>query len=60
MSAGAGGTSVPESAQAPARAAAPENGSRLARTGASLGAGSLALSLLAVGGYLSLIRRRPA
>ena len=60
MSAGAAGTSVPESAQAPARAAAPENGSRLARTGASLGAGSLALSLLAVGGYLSLIRRRPA
>ncbi|WP_314457606.1 5'-nucleotidase C-terminal domain-containing protein [uncultured Actinomyces sp.] len=60
MSAGAAGTSVPESAQAPARAAAPENGSRLARTGASLGAGSLALSLLAVGGYLSLLRRRSA
>ena len=60
MSAGAAGTSVPESAQAPARAAAPANGSRLARTGASLSAGSLALSLLAVGGYLSLLRRRSA
>ena len=60
MSAGAAGTSVPESAQTPARAAAPANGSRLARTGASLSAGSLALSLLAVGGYLSLLRRRPA
>ena len=60
MSAGAAGTSVPESAQVPARAAGPEGGGTLASTGASLGAGTLALALLAVGGYLSLRRRLQA
>ena len=54
---GAAGTGTPGSAQAPARAAGPEGGGPLAGTGASLGAGTLAVALLAVGGYLSLRRR---
>ena len=54
------GTGAPAAARVPDRAAGPANGSPLARTGASLNAGSLALSLLAVGGYLSLHRRLQA
>ena len=44
--------------QEPARAARPASDGPLARTGASLGAGVLALALLAAGAYLILRRRR--
>ncbi len=54
------GTGAPAAARVPDRAAGPANGSPLARTGASLNAGSLALSLLAVGGYLILRRQLQA
>ena len=57
-------TAAPAASGAPAQAAGPErpnqaaSDSPLARTGASLGAGVLALALLVVGGYLILRRRR--
>ena len=60
------GRSAPAASGAPAQAAGPErpnkaaSDSPLARTGASLGAGVLALALLVVGGYLILRRRRQA
>ena len=57
-------TAAPVASGAPAQAAGPDrpnkatSDSPLARTGASLSAGALALALLAVGGYLVLRRRR--
>ena len=57
-------TATPTASGAPAQAAGAERpnqaagDSPLARTGASLGAGVLALALLVVGGYLILRRRR--
>ena len=57
-------TVAPDAAGAPAQAAGAERPNQaasdgpLARTGASLGAGVLALALLVVGGYLILRRRR--
>ena len=59
-------TATPAASGAPAQAAGPErpnkaaSDSPLARTGASLGTGVLALALLVVGGYLILRRRRQA
>ena len=57
-------TAAPAASGAPAQAAGPErpnkaaSDSPLARTGASLSAGALALALLVVGGYLILRRRQ--
>jgi len=57
-------TDTPAASGAPAQAAGPErpnkaaSDSPLARTGASLSAGALALALLVVGGYLILRRRQ--
>ena len=57
-------TAAPAASGAPAQAAGPErpdqaaSDSPLARTGASLGVGVLALALLVVGGYLILRRRQ--
>lgn len=57
-------TAAPAASEAPAQAAGAERPNRatsdgpLARTGASLGAGVLALALLVVGGYLILRRRQ--
>ena len=56
---GTTGTGAPAAARVPDRASGRASGP-LARTGASLNAGSLALSLLAVGGYLILRRRLQA
>ena len=56
---GTTGTGAPAVARVPDRASGRASGP-LARTGASLNAGSLALSLLAVGGYLILRRRLQA
>ena len=53
---GTTGTGAPSAARVPDRASGRASGP-LARTGASLNAGSLALSLLAVGGYLILRRQ---
>ena len=57
-------TAAPAASGAPAQAAGPErpnkaaSDSPLARTGASLGAGALALALSVGGGYLILRRRQ--
>ena len=59
-SAGSGARTAPTGTPGAARVPNQASGRPLARTGASLGAGSLALCLLAVGGYLSLLRRRQA
>ena len=56
---GTTGTGAPAAARVPDRASGRASGP-LARTGASLNAGSLALSLLAVGGYLILRRQLQA
>ena len=56
---GTTGTGAPAVARVPDRASGRASGP-LARTGASLNAGSLALSLLAVGGYLILRRQLQA
>ena len=56
---GTTGTGAPAAARVPDRAPGRASGP-LARTGASLNAGSLALSLLAVGGYLILRRQLQA
>ena len=56
---GTTGTGAPSAARVPDRASGRASGP-LARTGASLNAGSLALSLLAVGGYLILRRQLQA
>ena len=56
---GTTGTGAPAAARVPDRASGRASG-HLARTGASLNAGSLALSLLAVGGYLILRRQLQA
>ena len=56
---GTTGTGAPVAARVPDRASGRASGP-LARTGASLNAGSLALSLLAVGGYLILRRQLQA
>ena len=56
---GTTGTGAPAAARVSDRASGRASGP-LARTGASLNAGSLALSLLAVGGYLILRRRLQA
>ncbi|WP_167149606.1 bifunctional UDP-sugar hydrolase/5'-nucleotidase [Actinomyces sp. ZJ308] len=55
---GAPGAEGARATQEPVRAAGPDSDGPLARTGASLGAGALALALLAAGAYLSLCRRR--
>ena len=57
-------TAAPAASGAPSQAAGPERSNKaasdspLARTGASLSAGALALALLVVGGYLILRRRQ--